>query len=515
MKKIFYGIFIAVFFIICAVPSAGMLILGESQAAANEILASKPEIMREDGTFNTSLNDDITDYISDRMAFRQEIITAYAAVKAAVSGESAADDVVIGKGGWLFYSKTLDDYLHDNTLSRRSINGIARTVKMMQDYAQSQGADFIFTIAPNKNSLYSQYMANIGKPLGNDKNADMLKKALAAQDADYADLFSVFAAQDEVLYHSRDSHWNNRGAALARDALMDFYKNSVKENISENSAEENFFTGNFNKVNNHKGDLYEMLYPAGKALDENFEPERKFTFRYANGADSYYSDDKPPYDSIRLETVCENAEGNLLMFRDSFGNSLYPFMAESFGHAVFSRQIPYRLDWLASGRQADQDSDNSDYGPVTLLLIEIVERNIPNLAANAPVMPAPAVELQEILKDPNPENPDKTSFTDADIDMLCMAQPADNMQGYTLIKGVYEGSELSNDTRIYINTTDGFFEACPVGNIDWTKDESDEWSKDCSFSAYISGEITVDEIISVVLKSNTECFEVKSIDKLH
>lgn len=512
MKKIFYGIFIAVFFIICIVPSAGMLVMGESQPAANEILASKPEIVREDGTFNTSLNDDITDYIADRAAFRQEIITAYAAAKAAVFGESAADDVIIGKDGWLFYSKTVNDYLHDNTLSKRNINGIARTVKMMQDYAQSQGADFIFTIAPNKNSLYGQYMPNIGKVLDNEKNVDMLKKALAIQDAAYADLFYAFRSQDEVLYHARDSHWNNRGAALARDTLMEFYKDQSSDESGQASADWKFFDGDFNKINDHKGDLYEMLYPAGKALDSDFEPERKFTFGYANGAESYYSDDKPPYDSIRLETVCENTEGNLLMFRDSFGNSLYPFMAESFEHAVFSRQIPYRLDWLASDQQ---DSDENHYGPVTLLLIEIVERNIPNLAVNAPVMPAPEIGINEIMQNSDSEDSGKTGFTRADIDMLCAAEPAENMQGYTFIKGVYDGSEFANDTRVYIQTADGFFEACPVGNTDWTEDESGKWSEDCNFSAYISGEITVDEIISVVLKSNTECFDVTNIEKIH
>ena len=44
-KKIAYYIFIAAFFIVCLVPSAGMLLKGESQPAANEILAQRPELM--------------------------------------------------------------------------------------------------------------------------------------------------------------------------------------------------------------------------------------------------------------------------------------------------------------------------------------------------------------------------------------------------------------------------------------------------------------------------------------
>ena len=90
-KKIAYCIFIAAFFAVCIVPSAGMLIFGESEAAANEILAPRPEFYYGDGTFNREITDDLTSYFADRSAFRQEFITAYAKIQAAVFGESSAD----------------------------------------------------------------------------------------------------------------------------------------------------------------------------------------------------------------------------------------------------------------------------------------------------------------------------------------------------------------------------------------------------------------------------------------
>lgn len=70
-KKIAYYIFIAAFFIVCLVPSAGMLLKGESQPAANEILAQRPELILEDGTFNSEITADLTSYFADRFAFRQ------------------------------------------------------------------------------------------------------------------------------------------------------------------------------------------------------------------------------------------------------------------------------------------------------------------------------------------------------------------------------------------------------------------------------------------------------------
>ena len=69
--------------------------------------------------------------------------------------------------------------------------------------------------------------------------------------------------------------------------------------------------------------------------------------------------------------------GSLLMFRDSFGNLLYPYMAESFQSALFSRSMPYKLDLIAQ-REAG------------FVVAELVERNLDYLIQNVPVMPAPA-----------------------------------------------------------------------------------------------------------------------------
>lgn len=68
------------------------------------------------------------------------------------------------------------------------------------------------------------------------------------------------------------------------------------------------------------------------------------------------------------------------MFRDSFGNAVLPFFAQAFREAEFSRAVPYRLD-LTAARQADA------------VVVEIVERNLPDLTVRAPVMPAPRRDL--------------------------------------------------------------------------------------------------------------------------
>lgn len=479
-KKIAYYIFIAAFFTVCIIPSAGMLLLGESEAAANEILAERPSLFTEDGAFNRNITDELTSYMADRFAFRQEFITAYAKLQAAVFRESSSEDVVLGKDGWLFYADTVDDYLHRETISQRSACGIGRTLALMQQYAEKQGAKFVFTVAPNKNSLYPEYMPNVGNVADAQKNLQLVEKSLRACGVEYGDLTAAFQDQP-VLYHRLDSHWNNRGAALGLRCITE------KLGVSAYS----WFDEPYGTVKNHSGDLYKMLFPAGKELDENVIFDRNFAFSYlqnsgpvpaaperadetsdmteeshSTGAEStagsdaavsetskadgpetgktsnlvdYYSEDAPAPDSIKIETVCERGEGNLLMFRDSFGNALYPFMADTFAYAAFSRLIPYRMDWLASG--------DFDY-----IVVEIVERNIRNLALKAPIMPAPIASFNSDLKE--------GGFAEVQTEISVSSE----MPGYFMVSGIYDDARIDEDTRVFIDTGAEIYEASPVGS---------------------------------------------------
>ena len=81
-------IFISIFVALCLVPSIGMLVFGEAQPAANEVLAGKPGLRTRNGEFNLSVLSDVSDYIADRFAFRQELATAWAGVNAKQIGRA-------------------------------------------------------------------------------------------------------------------------------------------------------------------------------------------------------------------------------------------------------------------------------------------------------------------------------------------------------------------------------------------------------------------------------------------
>ena len=134
-----YKWFTAAFLSLCLIPAAGMLVLPEQQAAGNEHLTPKPSLWNAQTGWNADFLGGLTDYVADHFGFRQELVTANAALQTRLLCTSPAEDVIYGTDGWLYYAKTLDDYQNHATLTESEAQQLAQTVKSMQDYCESRG----------------------------------------------------------------------------------------------------------------------------------------------------------------------------------------------------------------------------------------------------------------------------------------------------------------------------------------------------------------------------------------
>ena len=430
-KRLIDILFILLFLVLCLIPSLGILIFGESEAAANEILSSRPSVQNRNGSFNTALLSDFSDYIADRFAFRQEMVTAWSAINAKVFSGSVEEQVILGSDGWLYYRETLDDYLGKG-MSDEELEYAARNLALMQEYAENQGAAFVFTIAPNKNSLYPEHMPTY-YPKGHDgSNAERLPALLEQYGVNYVDLFEAFR-NEEVLYFSTDSHWNAQGAALAADHIL-----------SGLGMESSYFSGSFTNPVSHRGDLYEMLYPAGTMTEPDPQLSSGFSYICEN--------DLNGGNAITINTAAEGREGTLLCWRDSFGISLYPYLAENFGAATFSRASAYDLSQIET------------LGADTVI-IELVERNLEQLITASPVFAAPARQLSIGAKG------------EGCFILSVTAPKAEG--GLTHITGEIPRSAMDAGSGIYLAVGEQIFEACVLRGSD---------EEHLSFSAWIAAE---------------------------
>lgn len=411
-------IYCILFFAICLCPSLGMLVTKQETSSENRQLSEFPSPKTEEGKINVEWLSQAGDYFQEHFAFRNELVTGNALLHGRLLETSTADGVIQGKNGWLYYKDSLDDYLGQDLLSDRSLFNIAHMLSMTQQALEEKGVNFLFTIAPNKNSLYGDNMPYYDKlKVSGQTNRENLEDWLKTEKVAYADLYQALMEENEVLYHARDSHWNNKGAALAADVLMDALGKDHDSYEGESYTVRRDYTG----------DLDTMLYPLASTADDEIYYDKETTYATVEEIQSNFDP--------RITTVNPVKEGSLVMYRDSFGNALLPYMADAYANAYFSRGIPYQL--------MDVEIHSAD-----TVIIERAERFLPEMSQFPPVLTAKEISLTE---------DQELQESDGAVDVKIKPQ------GMTAqLSGRIKEGLLDTDSRIYLKVNGSVYEAFPM-----------------------------------------------------
>ena len=398
------------------------------------------------GHFDSSFAEQTGDYFSKKFAFRREMVDLGDKIKAGIFRTSGQDGVVCGRNGYLFYKDSFNDFLGRNELSDFQIASIAHNIKVMQDELEGQGIRFLFTIAPNKNSLYPELMPKRYRPDKAARNAERLIPILKDTGVYYTDLYTLFEDQKTaddpvcpggVMYLKGDSHWNNMGAQMVTEKLM-----GALGREHEDYSDEHYMT-----KKDFNGDLYKMLYPATNVKDEQIYYDKMAPSEYNKRVHISVIDDetgemrktdaeKDPEWSYSSEIQTKNLTGktgSLLMIRDSFGNSLSPFIADEFGKAEFLNGTPYDLSRASSGKR-------------DTVIFEIVERNLDRLIQDAAVMSTSDLGIPEKEK---PALEDLSSGV-TDYNGTLEMNPSETEFDYTYVSGRLDTLKTKDDIRPYL-----------------------------------------------------------------
>lgn len=162
----------------------------------------------------------------------------------------------------------------------------------------------------------------------------------------------------------------------------------------------------------HIGDIDEILYPLAAEPEENIYYNKDWGFEYVNDVTDNMDD--------WIETSNPDKEGTLLMYRDSFGESILPFFADEYNKAYFSRLVPYNMENLLH------------YEPDTVI-VERVERQIAAFATEIPVMEGSRVQNIRPLE----KETDTTLKTEQN-------------GSYLVISGAVDQECIDEDTEIYV-----------------------------------------------------------------
>lgn len=424
LKKAGYILFAVLFFVMCALPVLGMPL--ERASVEGEELAPLPKLYTREEGINSAFGEETETWLVQNFAGREELVTANARLRQAVFATSAEGQVILGEDGWLFYELTLEDYLGTDPLSEQEMVDIAATMALIQEYANDMGSDFLFTVAPNKNSIHGEYMPYYTVPAREENDLAALAGVLDEADVSYLDLYGILK-DTEGLYYKRDTHWNNEGARVAYDEMMNQLgqpHDSFATAPTSTVPIEALKNGQIGRA-----DLDRLLYPVDGVSEDGIE----FDIDY----DSLYRFEGPARVNLgRLVTKSDVAEGSLLMFRDSFGNALIQFVSTAFGDVTYISATPHTPDLLQPGQT---------------LVIEIVQRNLRVLLAQAPRMPAPERVFEGSVERANAGSSILVSEEKGDYLHVYGAIPAEQAEGAdALLVAVESGDDIS------------YYEAFPV-----------------------------------------------------
>ena len=213
------------FVVIVAVPMAlHMAQQSPTDAGAeNRALATAPTFSELAGNWS-GFPDAVNAWMRDRFGLRATYLQIGFELDK-VLPSSANFKAVRGDDGWLF--NTLNGALAQHRGLLPFATGEADAwldaLFEMQTYIEASGPVFVAAIAPNKHTIYPEYLTGYPRQVAGETRLDEVQRLAAHRDAPLIDLRpGLMAAKDRgKIYYQTDSHWTDLGAYHGFQALRD------------------------------------------------------------------------------------------------------------------------------------------------------------------------------------------------------------------------------------------------------------------------------------------------------
>lgn len=295
----------------------------------NRALAQRPAFSFGDWGAVRAFPKRYEEYFNDHFGFRNWLVRLGSLIKVKYLKVSSMPAAIIGKKGWFFLHSenaydgvSINDYRGLDTLSPQQLETIKHNIGIQTLWLARQGIKYYILIAPNKHSIYPEYMPDsiqvVRRRTRYDQIIDCLKESnLDSRLIDVRDLLRQAKAYYPV-YYKTDHHWNRFGAFVAVQALV-------------GALSENFEGLEPLKLSHYKvtvertngiGNLARIL-----AMVDELE-DREVWLKLDPSA-------VPDY-AARQELL--KTAPKIMVFGDSFFDAMKEFMAEHFDSVIFAKR---------------------------------------------------------------------------------------------------------------------------------------------------------------------------------
>ena len=426
--------------------------------------ASFPAFLTQEGRIDPAFGANLSDYISDRLPLRNLFLRGYAGLRRTLFHEDINGSVIFGKDGYLFFGESADSFTGAKKLSDRGVFALTDALTQIDAYCKANDMRFAFTVAPNKNTICPQYMpARYVRADASD--LDRLAASLAGTGVAFADTRSVLRSR-EGLYYKTDSHWNHEGACLAADVILRAAGRELPDAVAN---------AGYTAQPGFSGDVAELLPAGARPTEDEQKPAVAETWQTKRSI-------RTLMDPV-IETVLPDGAGSAVVYRDSFGNALFPLLAGTFGEMRYLRAMP--VDAVGA----------KDDGADTLIW-EIVERHLYQALNAAPIVPAQPADCPE-----------------GDILPQKAEVRVSSNGAFTVLSGTVPRELLNDTTRIgvLIGNADGAWRGYTAFQLIEAENLTDD-PVDNGFTAYIPAQQTPEDLnIMLSLTENGETTYLQTV----
>lgn len=331
----------------------------------NRKLSEKPKLPTKNNLDTLFLyKQDFEKYFNDNFGFRNIMIRLNNFIDVKVLKSVTNEKVLLGKKGWLFYNSpedgvNFDDFIGNSNFTQNEIDKIVEKLKYFDEYTKEKNIYLLFVIAPNKQTIYSEYVPNYYL---NKKSSytriDQIVHIFDSLNINYIDLRQKLIKNKNryniPLYYKTDTHWNQLGAFIGYEEIIQRIKSNF--NLLPIIKIEDFSIKTIN--NNGNGDL------AGFLNLPNFFSDSEVILNYKGNFKSYST---PPIYNLnsdsKLQKIDNSSLPKLLVYHDSFLEYLIPYLSESFSESAYQKYWNFNYQ-------------NIETVKPDIVMVELVERYI-------------------------------------------------------------------------------------------------------------------------------------------
>ncbi len=281
-------------------------------------------------------------FYRDHFGFREQLVYLYNVLNVRL-GVSPTEKVLVGQDGWFFYANpeagnVIQDYRNNDPLTPTELAAWQTDLEQKHRWLRDQGVAYLFVLAPNKHTVYGEYLPDYITKVGAQSRADQLLSLLGTQtEVPVLDLRPVmFAATGDgpLLYDKTSTHWNGWGANIAQHAIA----TALAAQIPAIQPVRYLVTDFRYQLGGGDEDLAVMM-SVGDAFSQ---PSPRLAIELPACEQQILEDEPYRYRSQRpFQTTCHGASAiHAVIFHDSFFVALQPYVSTYFQRATYVWRQP-------------------------------------------------------------------------------------------------------------------------------------------------------------------------------